>query len=259
MNNGWIKLYRKIRDSKFWKDKPFSKGQAWIDLLFDVNFKTTKTIYKKKYLQIKPGRLFISQRKYAKKWGWSKTKTRDYFQTLENLDQIQTIKKTTIGTLIMVINWGLYQSGEILKDHQKDLKKTTKRPLKDHPRIDTNMETEASKDMRGLARKLRTKNVKNVKNKPNTTKSSLQESNINHLMTIYQKKFPEQRKLYGMGGVIRVRDYFEEIIKSGFTHKEIEIAINKANDSAPWNIIKPKKPESPLKRALREKKEDDYK
>ena len=74
-------------------------------------------------------------------------------------------------------------------------------------------------------------------------------------MALYQRKFPQQRKLWGMGGIVRTREYFESIIESGYTYKNIEKAIDKAIDPAPWNIIKPKKPESPLKRALRKKKE----
>ena len=103
----------------------------------------------------------------------------------------------------------------------------------------------------GAHKRKERKNTKEI----NTTKSSLQELNINHIMILYQKKFPEQRKLYGMGGIIRVREYFEGVITTGISIEDIIKAINKANDSAPWNIIKPKKPESPLKRALRKNKE----
>ena len=37
MNEGWVKTYRSLTDHWVWQDKPFSKGQAWMDLLLMVN------------------------------------------------------------------------------------------------------------------------------------------------------------------------------------------------------------------------------
>ena len=31
--SGWIKLWRKFVDDPLWTSEPFTKGQAWVDLL----------------------------------------------------------------------------------------------------------------------------------------------------------------------------------------------------------------------------------
>lgn len=41
---GWICLHRKIQESWLWELKPFSKGQAWIDLLINANFEDKKAL-----------------------------------------------------------------------------------------------------------------------------------------------------------------------------------------------------------------------
>lgn len=35
--SGWIKIHRDILYHEIWSDKPFSKGQAWIDLILMAN------------------------------------------------------------------------------------------------------------------------------------------------------------------------------------------------------------------------------
>ena len=35
--SGWIKIHRDILYHEIWSDKPFSKGQAWIDLILLAN------------------------------------------------------------------------------------------------------------------------------------------------------------------------------------------------------------------------------
>ena len=40
--DGWIKLHRELLLHDLWKYKPFSKGQAWIDLLMLANHKNNK-------------------------------------------------------------------------------------------------------------------------------------------------------------------------------------------------------------------------
>jgi len=34
--NGWISLHRRIQEHWIWQDKPFSKGQAWIEMMISV-------------------------------------------------------------------------------------------------------------------------------------------------------------------------------------------------------------------------------
>ena len=36
---GWVKLHRKLQESNFWLCEPFSRGQAWVDLILLANHK----------------------------------------------------------------------------------------------------------------------------------------------------------------------------------------------------------------------------
>lgn len=40
--SGWIKIHRDILYHEIWSDKPFSKGQAWIDLILLANHSDNK-------------------------------------------------------------------------------------------------------------------------------------------------------------------------------------------------------------------------
>ena len=40
---GWIRLSRNLLDCWLWQEKPFSKAQAWVDILLLANYET-KTI-----------------------------------------------------------------------------------------------------------------------------------------------------------------------------------------------------------------------
>jgi hypothetical protein len=50
MKRGWICLHRQIQDHWLWEDRPFSRGQAWIDLLMLANHEDKKMIFDGIYL-----------------------------------------------------------------------------------------------------------------------------------------------------------------------------------------------------------------
>ncbi|WP_322020128.1 hypothetical protein [Clostridium butyricum] len=53
---GWQKIYRDIQDHWLWEDKPFSRGQAWIDLILLVNHEDNKTLIDGELIEVKRGR-----------------------------------------------------------------------------------------------------------------------------------------------------------------------------------------------------------
>ena len=47
MSKGWISIDRKIQEHYFWKEKRvFSKLEAWLDILLNVNHKEKKVVIK---------------------------------------------------------------------------------------------------------------------------------------------------------------------------------------------------------------------
>lgn len=68
-NKGWISLHRSIQDNVLWEDKPFSKGQAWVDLLLLANHKEGKTLIDSNVICVNRGELITSIRKLCDRWG----------------------------------------------------------------------------------------------------------------------------------------------------------------------------------------------
>ena len=124
--NGYIKLYRDIRDNWVWEDAEMLR--AWIDILMLVNHKDKKTPFDGRLILVKRGSKITSLRQLSQRWGWSKDKTGRFLDTLEADGMIRQARDTK-KTLITVINYGFYQGkdsvSETPKRHRTDTDKDT--------------------------------------------------------------------------------------------------------------------------------------
>lgn len=118
MDKGWIKLSRGIKDNLVWQDKPFSKGQAWIDLLLSVNHADKTILISGNARKIKKGQCWTSEKKLAERWGWSRNKVR-HFLNLLKVQGMVTTESTSNGTALTIVNWGKYQDKGPAKDTTK--------------------------------------------------------------------------------------------------------------------------------------------
>lgn len=105
---GWIRIDRSILEHWVWKEEPFSKGQAWIDLLLLADKDNSKLPYKGEVIDLKRGDVNRSILWLSDRWGWSRDKTRNFLKTLES-DGMVTIKATTHRTTITIVNYGKFQ------------------------------------------------------------------------------------------------------------------------------------------------------
>jgi hypothetical protein len=108
MESGYIKIYRKVMDGPLWRDKPFARGQAWIDLCLLTNWTDKEWISGEGSRFIKRGQFFTSERKLAERWGWTRKKTQLFLKWLQQRNHSIEVKKSRKGTLITLINYGLY-------------------------------------------------------------------------------------------------------------------------------------------------------
>ena len=106
---GFVAIYRKIQDHWIWDDP--ERFHAWVDILISAQFHDSEKVIKGKLIKIPRGTWFISLRKLQKRWGWSRTKVSMFFYMLES-EQMVSIKKTTYGTFIKVLNYEVYQSSD---------------------------------------------------------------------------------------------------------------------------------------------------
>ncbi|MDU3323588.1 MAG: hypothetical protein E6X82_03980 [Clostridium sp.] len=122
---GWIKLHRCIRSNWIWNDKPFSRGQAFLDLLLMVNHEDKKIIFNGSLTEVKRGGCITSIRKLGDKWGWSNKKVKMFLDQLQS-DKMITYESNTKRTLVTIEKYDLYQSKETPKEQQSTTKETQK-------------------------------------------------------------------------------------------------------------------------------------
>ena len=120
---GWIPVNRQIQEHWLWKDKPFSKGHAWIDLIMLANYEDKKMPYKGEIITCERGTVNLSITLLANRWGWSRHKARDFLKLLE-ADGMVTVNATTNRTTITIENYALYNDVPTTKRQRKDSERT---------------------------------------------------------------------------------------------------------------------------------------
>ena len=104
MSDGWICLYRSIVDNEMWQEKPFDKARAWIDLLLMANHQDKKKMDGNQIITVKRGSFITGELKLSKRWGWSRTKIRNFLKFLE-LEHMIIQQKDTKKTTITIVNY----------------------------------------------------------------------------------------------------------------------------------------------------------
>jgi predicted transcriptional regulator len=115
---GWISIYRSIWNNWVWQEKPFSKGQAWVDLLLLMGHEDGKVVFRQEVIPVKRGQKVTSELKLSERWGWSRNKVRAYLERLKQ-DNMIDIKKDKRKTIITIVNYDDYQGEKKRKVQQK--------------------------------------------------------------------------------------------------------------------------------------------
>ena len=108
MGRGFIKFYRDIQEHWIWQDKPYAKGQAWMDLLMMANFAETKRERFGQIVTVERGQIITSEQALADKWGWTRRKVQRFLERLE-ADAMLTRKGSALGSTITIVNYSIYQ------------------------------------------------------------------------------------------------------------------------------------------------------
>lgn len=110
-DKGYVKVYRDIRDHWIWTDEeePFSRGQAWIDLIMMVNHNDKDVLFNGRLIHVEKGCRITSLRRLSERWKWSIHKVSDFLNLLEKEGMISQVRDSK-KTLITLINYGVYQS-----------------------------------------------------------------------------------------------------------------------------------------------------
>lgn len=157
---GWIKLHRKIQEHWLWQDKPFDRRSAWIDILMLANHEDRKVFFENEIIHVKRGEFISSEPKLAERWGWSRTKVRNFLTLLEKDCMILNKKEGKKRTRIIVLNYNEYQE---FKDNEKTIDETTGEQDEDKGRT----REEHKQELKNL----RIKELKNIEEDSSTTLS----------------------------------------------------------------------------------------
>ena len=107
----WVKVNRAVQSHWIWMEKPFSRGQAWIDLILlaqhqDGTFQDRRG----NLIDGKRGCVYRSERFLAERWGWSRKKLTNYLLRLEQDNMIKVDKKrASERTTIFIVNYETFQ------------------------------------------------------------------------------------------------------------------------------------------------------
>lgn len=123
MSKGFVLLHRRVVDSQLWNDKPFARGQAWIDLLLSAAHKPHSFWARGVEVKVSEGQVAMSELTMAERWGWSRGKVRRFLSYLEGASKIVQ-QKNNVTTLITIEKWKQYQRNNTAERHQTDTRRT---------------------------------------------------------------------------------------------------------------------------------------
>jgi hypothetical protein len=121
--SGWIKVHRKVQDHWMFKEqREFSRFEAWLDILLCANHSEQKVIIQGTIYIVKQGESLHSLETWSKRWNWSKSKVKRFFDTLTKELMIVTTNETKT-TRITICNYASYQVERNAEETQKKRKR----------------------------------------------------------------------------------------------------------------------------------------
>ena len=127
---GWIKLHRKLQENALWTCEPFTRGQAWVDLILLANHKYGYFYKRGVKIEVQRGQVGVSEVGLSKRWSWSRSKVRKFLNDLEKEQQIIQ-QKSNVTQLITLVKYDEYQEKEQQTEQQKNSRKTAEEQQKD--------------------------------------------------------------------------------------------------------------------------------
>lgn len=152
MEQGWIKLHRKLIDNPITKNSQYF--HLWVILLLRANHKQNKMMWNNNFIVIKEGQFVTGRDELNRLSGIPPTTIERILKYLENGHQIEQ-QKTNKYRLITIVNWKEHQSLDnktvnkrTSSGHQTDTNKNDK----NEKEIDT-FEKRGTKEMKSLLEK----------------------------------------------------------------------------------------------------------
>ena len=102
---GYVKIWRDIEFNELWNDgKPFSQGQAFIQLVLWAEYQEEKVIVGNQLITLRVGEFIKSQREMAESMNWSQSTLNRWLKKLVKMNQIR-INNESKQTRVSLINY----------------------------------------------------------------------------------------------------------------------------------------------------------
>lgn len=159
-DTGWIRYYRSSFNSKLYFADPFTRWQAWTDLLLLANHKDGVIFKRGNAVNVKRGQVGYSKEELAKRWTWSRGKVLRFLRFLEQQNVGQIVQhKSRITTLITIVNYEKYNQGgtteyeNIVQQtvQQTDNRRYTNKNDKKNTLVKLSEKNEKKESVRGLS------------------------------------------------------------------------------------------------------------
>lgn len=140
MLTGTITIPKELSDSDAWTSAPFSDGQAIIDLWFLANDRPRTLNVRGVNVHLKRGQVGWAQQRLMERWGWSKTKLRNFLTAMQDERHIKLHEDEefkNVVTVITVVDYAAFNpTTEPAKDTaenppEKPAKDTADEPAKE--------------------------------------------------------------------------------------------------------------------------------
>ncbi len=122
MHRGYVKLWRKIKDSFIWEDPEALK--LWLHLLMEANYQDREHIFNGKVEKIKRGELICGRHSLESQLGINESKIYRLLNIMEK-EQLIEQRKTNVFTLISIVKYQDYQSNEQQNEQPANNQRTT--------------------------------------------------------------------------------------------------------------------------------------
>lgn len=110
IEEGYIKISRKSIQDPLYLSEPFTKWQAWCDLVMLARFSDGEIVMRGMRFEAKRGCVYTSSNELSKRWQWSRGKVIRFLDEMETIQQIVQVK-SFINTCISICSYDEYQCG----------------------------------------------------------------------------------------------------------------------------------------------------